>query len=76
MLSFLQTMMLRYRDTHDSDLHEQARVRVPTFRQVVDWIAMLVDASFTQLILTEDTHELLDALKVPTLRRRRRPSLT
>jgi len=54
---------VRFHNVADAKLRHLVGTRVPSFRQVVDWIGLLMDVHFTQVILTPETHGLLETLR-------------
>lgn len=58
-LGFLKKMLLRYLDKDEKSLRKSLTTQLPTHAQVIDWVALMLDAHFSQLILTKESHSLL-----------------
>jgi len=46
-----------------STIKSQVNARIPTHAQILDWTSVILDAHFTQLVLTKEMHPLLKELQ-------------
>jgi len=63
LLQFLTEMLQRYSLHHEVNLKAVINTRIPTYAQVLDWVSVVLDSHFTQLVLAKESHAMLKELQ-------------
>ncbi|KJE98207.1 hypothetical protein CAOG_008205 [Capsaspora owczarzaki ATCC 30864] len=60
LLKFLNRWIGRYGKHGEARLHSKTLApRTPTFAQLLDWVALILDSHFTRVVFAQDTHNLV-----------------
>jgi hypothetical protein len=59
LMKYLNSWLVRLKERSEESLKRKAKSRLPKMAQILDWIAMMIDAHFTQLVVANHHHHVL-----------------